>query len=167
MKQRSTISRLQHSAAALLLFVLIGGIAPPPIAAATADPFTIKPVMTAAPTADQADPVMAGSDISWADRRTGIFDVVTYDTDDGQEQRLALAVPLPAPGTERGQPALDGQTLVWVNTPPPEVTRRQPPRLRTGSQTQTIGAYDLSRHRVVALPNIGVGKKRRPAVSGP
>ena len=136
-----------------------------PAHAATSDPFNIKPVMTAAPTADQTDPVMAGSIISWADRRTGIFDVVTYDTDEGQEQRLALAVPLPAPGTERSQPALDGQTLVWVNTPPPDVSQSAD-ATPIPAQNQTIGAYDLSRHRVIALPNIGGGKKRRPAVSG-
>lgn len=166
MKQRLTISRLQRVAAILLLVVLAGGVAPSPASAATSDPFTIKPVMTAAPTADQTDPVMAGSVISWADRRTGIFDVVTYDTDEGQEQRLALAVPLPAPGTERSQPALDGQTLVWVNTPPPEVAQAATAAPATALQTQTIGAYDLSRHRIIPLPNVGVGKKRRPAVSG-
>src|SRR5438477_13191743 len=125
--QRLTVSRLRRQAAALLLLILVCGIAPSPTGAATSDPFTIKPVMTSAPTEDQADPVMAGSVISWADRRTGIYDVVTYDTDEGQEQRLALAVPLPAPGTERSQPALDGQTLVWVNTPPPEVTQAATP----------------------------------------
>src|SRR5437660_6922656 len=112
---------MHRCAAALLLALTLAGLGPMPTAAATTDPFTIKPAMTAAPTADQTDPAMAGSVITWADRRTGIFDVVTYDTDEGQEQRLALAVPLPAPGTERSQPALDGQTLVWVNTPPPDV----------------------------------------------
>jgi len=122
--------------------------------------------MTAAPTPDQTDPVMAGSVITWADRRTGIFDVVTYDTDAGQEQRLALAVPLPAPGTERSQPALDGQTLVWVNTPPPDVAQGATPT-PAPAQPQSIGAYDLSRHRVIPLPNVGVGRKRRPSVSGP
>ena len=122
--------------------------------------------MTAAPTADQTDPVIAGSVMAWADRRTGIFDVVTYDTDEGQEQRLALAVPLPEPGTERTQPALDGQTLVWVNTAPPDPTNTAPPSGAT-PQTQTIGAYDLARHRVIPLPNIGEGRKRRPVVNGP
>ncbi|MGI8858288.1 MAG: hypothetical protein ACR2JW_21305 [Thermomicrobiales bacterium] len=165
MKQRQIIVQFQRLTAAILLALLVCGIAPLPAGAATSDPFNIKPVMTAAPTADQTDPVMAGSVISWADRRTGIFDVVTYDTDEGQEQRLALAVPLPAPGTERSQPALDGQTLVWVNTPPPDVSQGTT-ATPAPAQTQTIGAYDLSRHRVIALPNIGEGKKRRPAVSG-
>lgn len=152
--------------ALFLLILLLGDMHPSLVGAATTDPFTIKPVMTAAPTADQTDPVMAGAIITWADRRTGIFDVVTYDTDEGQEQRLALAVPLPAPGTERSQPALDGQTLVWVNTPPPDVTQGATPA-PAAAQTQSIGAYDLTRHRVIPLPNVGAGKKRRPAVSGP
>jgi beta propeller repeat protein len=164
-KQHLSIVRMQRLAAAILLVILICGVAPMPAGAATSDPFNIKPVMTAAPTADQTDPVMAGSIIAWADRRTGIFDVVTYDTDEGQEQRLALAVPLPAPGTERSQPALDGQTLVWVNTPPPDVSQSTT-AIPVPAQTQTIGAYDLSRNRVIPLPNIGAGKKRRPAVSG-
>lgn len=146
------------------LAILAGDFLPTAVSAAATDPFTVQAVMTAAPNADQTDAVMAGATIAWADRRTGIFDVVTYDTDEKQEQRLALAVPLPAPGTERSQPALDGQTLVWVNTPPAEPTQTgteaQPP------QTQSIGAYDLTRHRVIPLPNIGAGRKRRPAVSG-
>ncbi|GEM_PF-533420 len=166
MKQRLPIPRLRRLSAALLLFTLLTGIVPAPVRAATSDPFNIKPVMTAAPTADQADPVMAGTVIAWADRRTGIFDVVTYDTDEGQEQRLALAVPLPAPGTERSQPALDGQTLVWVNTPSPDATPSSTPAA-TAPQTQTIGAYDLTHHKVIPLPNIGPGPKRRPSVSGP
>ncbi len=163
--QRSSIAWLQRLSAGLLLFTLIVGLTPTPVGAATTDPFNVKPVMTAAPTADQTDPVMAGTVISWADRRTGIFDVVTYDTDEGQEQRLALAVPLPTPGTERSQPSLDGQTLVWVNTPPPDVTQGGTPSA-PALQQQTIGAYDLTRHRVIALPNVGAGPKRRPAVSG-
>ena len=149
----------------LLVTLLAPDLRPVAVGAAAADPFIVKPVMTAAATnPDQTDPVMAGTTIAWADRRTGIFDVVTYDTDDGQEQRLAVAVPLPAPGTERTQPALDGQTLVWVNTPAPQATAAggdAPP-----AQPQTIGAYDLARRRVIPLPNIGAGRKRRPVVSG-
>lgn len=160
MKQCLPIPLLRPLSTALLLLTLLSGIMPTPVHAATSDPFNIKPVMTAAPTAGQSDPVMAGTVISWADRRTGIYDVVTYDTDEGHEQRLALAVPLPAPGTERSQPAVDGQTLVWVNTPPPDATQGGAP------QTQTIGAYDLTRHKVIPLPNIGAGPKRRPSVSG-
>ncbi len=167
MKHYPPIRRLRRLSAALLLLALLTGVVPAPVHAATSDPFNIKPVMTAAPTADQTDPVMAGTVISWADRRTGIFDVVTYDTDEGQEQRLALAVPLPAPGTERSQPALDGQTLVWVNTPPPDATQGGASTPTTpATQTQTIGAYDLARHKVLPLPNIGAGRKRRPSVSG-
>ncbi|MHB8646836.1 MAG: TolB family protein [Thermomicrobiales bacterium] len=165
MKQTPPFRPLRHLAAAFLLFTLLAGGTPAPVGAATSDPFNIKPVMSAAPTADQADPVMAGTVISWADRRTGIFDVVTYDTDQGQEQRLALAVPLPTPGTERSQPALDGQTLVWVNTPPPGATQGNTPDA-TAPLTQTIGAYDLTRHKVIPLPNIGAGPKRRPSVGG-
>jgi len=158
-------ARLRRLSAGLLVFTLFVGSVPTPVRAATSDPFTIKLVMTAAPTADQTDPVMAGTVIAWADRRTGIFDVVTYDTDEGQEQRLALAVPLPAPGTDRSQPALDGQTLVWVNTPPPDEAQIGTPAAAT-PQAQTIGAYDLARHKVIPLPNVGAGPKRRPSVSG-
>ncbi|HEY7909610.1 MAG TPA: hypothetical protein VIC60_12080, partial [Thermomicrobiales bacterium] len=75
MKQHLTIVRLQRFAATLLVVLACGSV-PMPASAATSDPFNIKPVMTAAPTADQTDPVMAGSVIAWADRRTGIFDVV-------------------------------------------------------------------------------------------
>ncbi len=166
MKQRLPIARLRHLSAAILLFTLLTGVVPAPVQAATSDPFNIKPVMTAAPTADQTDPVMAGTVIAWADRRTGIFDVVTYDTDEGQEQRLALAVPLPAPGTERSQPALDGQTLVWVNTPPPDATQGGASAPAPATQAQTIGAYDLAHRKVLQVPNIGAGPKRRPSVSG-
>lgn len=148
-------------AALFIVAVLASDLHPMAVSAAASDPFIIKPVMTtAAANPDQTDPVMAGTTIAWADRRTGMFDVVTYDTDDGQEQRLAVAVPLPTPGTERSQPALDGQTLVWVNTPSLEAAGGD------ASPAQTIGAYDLARRRVIALPNIGVGRKRRPAISG-
>lgn len=167
MKQSLSIRRLRRLSAALLLFTFLTGVVPAPVRAATSDPFLIKPVMTAAPTADQTDPVMAGTVISWADRRTGIFDVVTYDTDAGQEQRLALAVPLPAPGTERSEPALDGQTLVWINTPPPDAAQGGTVAPTPALQAQTIGAYDLAHHKVLPLPNIGAGPKRRPSVSGP
>lgn len=163
MKHRSSTSRMRRLAAGLLFLTLVGGVAP--AAAATTDPFNIKPVMTAAPTADQTDPIMAGTTIAWADRRTGIFDVVTYDTDDSQEQRLALAVPLQTPGTERNQPASDGQTLVWVNIPPPDDPTANGPG--APAPTQTIGAYDLTRHKVIPLPSVGQGRKRRPVVSGP
>ena len=166
MKQRFSMLRLRHLSAVILLSTMVSGLAPAPVHAATSDPFNIKPVMTAAPTADQTDPVMAGTVISWADRRTGIFDVVTYDTDEGQEQRLALAVPLPAPGTERSQPGLDGQTLVWVNTPPPDEAQGGTAAPTPATAEQTIGAYDLTRHKVLQLPNIGAGPKRRPVVSG-
>src|SRR5690348_13592505 len=60
------IRRLRPLSAALFLLTLMTGIAPAPVHAATSDPFNIKPVMTAAPTADQTDPVMAGTVISWA-----------------------------------------------------------------------------------------------------
>ncbi len=168
MNRRLTYSLYRICATLFAVALFAGDLRPLGVEAAASDPFIVKAVMTAAASnPDQSDPVMAGTTIAWADRRTGIFDVVTYDTDEGQEQRLAVAVPLPAPGTERGQPALDGQTLVWVNTPAPElaaatVTASDAPP----TQTPTIGAYDLARHRVIALPNIGAGKKRRPVVSG-
>lgn len=165
--QHLSLSRMRRLIAGLLCIVLITSVTPPPVTAATSDPFTIKPVMTATPTADQTDPVMAGTEIAWADRRTGIFDVVTYDTDEGQEQRLALAVPLATPGTERNQPAIDGQTLVWVNTPPSDVSPVNTPiAVAAQPQTQTIGAYDLTRRKVIPLTNVGAGRKRRPVVSG-
>lgn len=162
MKRHSVIFRARACALIALLSSLLGGFLFP-LPAAAADPFTIKPVMTAAPTPDQTDPTIAGTTIAWADRRTGIFDVVTYDTDGGQEQRLALVVPLPAPGTERAQPTLDGQTLAWVTTPPVDEGGAS-----SGSvtQQQTIGAYDLARNRLIPTPNIAPGQFRRPAISG-
>ncbi len=136
-----------------------------PTLAAPQDPFTIRPVMQAALTADQNDPTMAGGIIAWADRRTGISDIVTYDTDEGVEQRLALAVPLPVIGAERTQPALDGQTLVWITTPPlDEKLGVAAPATAYGAQT--VGAYDLARRKVIPTANITLARKRQPAVSG-
>jgi beta propeller repeat protein len=163
MRYQRTIRRPWRVACILLLIVPLTHSRPFSTAAAVA-PFTIKAVMTASPSPDQADPIMAGTTIAWADRRTGIDDVVTYDTDEGQEQRLAVAVPLPAPGTERSQPGADGETLVWVNTPPPDPA--QGAAAPAPARTQTLGAYDLVRHRVIPLPNIGAGRIRHPAVSG-
>jgi len=115
-KQRSTISRLQRSAAALLLFVLACGIAPLPAAAATTDPFTSKPVMTAAPTADQADPVMAGpSSPGRTGERAFSMSSPTIQTRGRSSASPSLSRYRRRHG--RSQPALDGQTLVWVNTP--------------------------------------------------
>ncbi len=149
---------------ALLALVGSGVVMPLPAAAAVQDPFVIKPVMTAAPTPDQTDAIIAGATVAWADRRTGLSDIITYDTDDGQEQRLALAVPLTVPGTERSQPALDGQTLVWITTPPADA------QITAGAVNalaqETIGAYDLARRKGIPTAGIGAGQKRRPVVGG-
>lgn len=148
-----------------MLAVLLGGNATFPVIAAPQDPFVIQPVMLAALTPDQTDPTMAGSIIAWADRRTGISDIVTYDTDEGVEQRLALAVPLLVPGAERTQPALDGQTLVWITTPPLD-ERLGVAASATALRGQTVGAYDLARRKVISTANVTTGRKRQPAVSG-
>lgn len=161
--RRATFGRLM--AAVTILVVATGGGRTLPALAAPQDPFTIRPVMQAALTADQNDPTMAGSIIAWADRRTGISDIVTYDTDEGVEQRLALAVPLPAVGAERTQPALDGQTLVWITTPPLD-ERLGVAAPATAYGAQTVGAYDLARRKVVSTANITPARKRQPAVSG-
>ncbi len=139
------------------LVALLGGEMTWPVAAAPQDPFVSKTVMTASNTPDQTDPVMAGSTIAWADRRTGINDIVTYDTDEGTEQRLALAVPLPAPGTERTQPATDGQTLRLGQHATPRSGNRRGRTAATALGQQTIGAYDLARRKVISMRNVTAG----------
>ncbi len=162
--RRQTRTPMGRLFAVVALVALLGGEMTWPAAAAPQDPFVSKTVMTASNTPDQTDPVMAGSVIAWADRRTGINDIVTYDTDEGTEQRLALAVPLPAPGTERTQPATDGKTLVWVNTPPPDQGAGAA-AATTALGQQTIGAYDLARRKVISIRNVTPARKRQPAVS--
>lgn len=166
--RRLTQKRIARFCAVAALLLLLGGeiTRADRVFAAPQDPFVTKTVMTASQAPDQTDPVMAGSVIAWSDRRTGINDIVTYDTDEGVEQRLALAVPLPAPGTERTQPATDGQTLTWVNTPPVSQQTGLTAAPSTLGQ-QTIGAYDIARRKVIPLANVTSARKRQPAVSGP